>query len=205
MSILEHLKALISKQRAYAAFFKLGSKAQEELTVVKKLLGSMQARGEAKYYEPRLAPSDPPDCVAQTADGASVAVEVTELVCEDSVRINAQQDREAIRRMEPGVAVVRAWNKQDFITRISERLNDKDSKKLKSGPFASYVVAIHTDEPLLDQQQCASWLRDCVFGPFRQINEAYLLFSYMPARGYEYIRIGIAQQGHAGDARNARA
>jgi len=205
MSIAEYLKALIARQRAYASFFKLGSKAQEELTVVENLLGSMQARGEAKYYEPRLTASDPPDCVAHTADGALVAIEVTELVCEDSVRINAQQDREAIRRMEPGAAVVRAWNKQDFIDHITERLNGKDSKKLNGGPFASYVVAIHTDEPLLERQQCTSWLHDCAFGPFRQISEAYLLFSYMPGRGYEYIRVKVAHQGHAGDERNARA
>jgi hypothetical protein len=207
MSLLEHLKALVAKQRAYASFFKLGSKAHEELTVVENLLESMRTRGEVKYSEARLAPLDPPDCIAQTADGGSlsVAIEVTELVCEESVRINARQDREAMRRMEPGVAVMRAWDTQDFIGHIAARLEDKDSKKLKGGPYERYIVAIHTDEPLLERDQCMAWLRDYTFGPFQQIAEAYLLFSYMPGKGYEYITLAIASEKAMHATRETRA
>lgn len=205
MNIVEQLKALVAKQRAYASFFKGGSKAQEGLTVVRNLLESMAARGERRFVEPSVSTVDPPDCVAKAADGTSVAMEVTEVVCEQAVRINAQQDREAIKRMEPGVAVMRRWERQDFIANVSERLVDKDAKKLKGGPYGTYVVVMHTDEPDLEHNKCEAWLRGHAFGPFRQIRDAYLLFSYMPAVGYQYLKIEIAQQCTAGDARNARA
>jgi len=201
MSLLEKLKALLGKQRAYAGFFKLGSKEQEELTVVENLLGSMNARGDAKYFQPRIAAADPPDCIVQTASGTPVAIEVTELVCEDSVRINARQDRRAIARMDPGVAVMRVWEKDTFIAQITERLTDKDTKKLKGAPYAQYVVALHTDEPLLEREQCLAWLHNHTFGPFQQLGEAYLLFSYMAEKGYEYIKLEVTQQTVPADRR----
>jgi hypothetical protein len=205
MSIIEELKALIAKQRTYASFFKSGSKAHEEISVVRNLLDSMAARGESRFTEPSASPVDPPDCVARTADGSVVAMEVTEIVCEEAVRINAQRDRAAIGRLEPGVAVTRRWEQQDLITHVADRVADKDAKKLKGGPYGAYVVVMHTDEPELERDKCEAWLRGHVFGPFRQVSEAYLLFSYMPEVGYAYVRLQIAQQGHAGDVRNVRA
>lgn len=194
MSIVDELKALISKQRAYASFFKGGTKEQEELTVVCDLLKSMTARGKRKFFEPRASATDPPDCIARSADGSAVAIEVTEVVCEEAVRINAQRDREAKRRMERGVALMRKWEQQEFIAHIANRLADKDTKKLIGGPYGTYVVVMHTDEPELEKDKCEAWLRGQTFGPFRQVRDAYLLFSYMPKLGYQYIRIEIAQQ-----------
>jgi hypothetical protein len=184
MTIVEQLKALVAKQRLYASFFKGGTKPQEELAVVSRLLESMAAHGEARFLEPSVSAVDLPDCVAKTSDGTWVAIEVTELVCEEAVRINAKRDRHAIKRMEPRVEVMRRWDQRDFIGHISSRLRDKDAKHLKGGPYGHYVVALHTDEPELERDECERWLRDHTFGPLRQIHEAYLLFSYAAGAGY---------------------
>lgn len=196
MNILEQLKALFAKQRVYASFFKGGSKPQEELAVVHELLESMANRGEERYFDPAGSNFDPPDCVARSADGAAVAIEVTEIVCEQAVRFNAQCDREAIMRMEPGVAMMRVWKRQDFIAHVSDRLEDKDTKKLKGGPYEAYVIAMHTDEPDLERDKCKDWLHGHAFGPFKQICDAYLLFSYKPFVGCPYLRIQIAKKPH---------
>jgi hypothetical protein len=200
MNILEQLRTLVAKQRVYASFFKGGSKDQEELAVVRYLLESMAARGEERFFEPSASPFDPPDCVARNADGAAVAIEVTEVVCEQAVRVNAQRDREAIKRMEPGVEVMRNWNQEDFIAHVSNRLADKDMKKLKGGPYGTYVVAMLTDELELERDNCEAWLQRHAFGPFKQVGDAYLLFSYTPDVGYAYLRIKIAQQTAPDDA-----
>jgi hypothetical protein len=205
MNILQELKALVAKQRVYASFFKSGSKTHEEISVVRNLLESMATRGESRFFDPCVSPVDPPDCLAKAADGRAVAIEVTEIVCEEAVRINAQQDRAAISQLRPGVAVMRRWEQQDFIAHIAGRVEDKDTKKLKGGPYGAYVVVMHTDEPELEREKCEAWLRGHMFGPFRQVCEAYLLFSYMPKVGYQYVRLQIAQQNHAGDGRDARA
>jgi hypothetical protein len=193
MNILEQLKDIL-KDRVYASFFKGGSKPQEELTVVRELLESMANHGEERYFDPSVSSLDPPDCIASGANGAAVAIEVTEIVCEQAVRINAQRDRKAIMRMEPGVAVMRAWNRQNFISHVSDRLVDKDTKKLNRGPYEAYVIAMHTDEPDLERDKCEAWLHGHAFGPFKQICDAYLLFSYKPIVGYPYLRIQIAKK-----------
>lgn len=100
---------------------------------------------------------------------------------------------------------MRRWDEQDFIAHVAHRVSEKDKKKLSGGPYGAYVVVMHTDEPELDRDTCKAWLKGHVFGPFRQISEAYLLFSYKPKVGYEYVKLQIAQQGHSGDAQKTRA
>lgn len=87
MSVLAQLKVLLKKQRAYASFFKGGDKVHEEIAVVRDLLDAMTACGESRFTEACASAGDPPDCVAKDADGSEVAIEVTEIVCEETVEL----------------------------------------------------------------------------------------------------------------------
>lgn len=73
------------------------------------------------------------------------------------------------------------WEPQEFRAKLQSRLVDKDGKQLHYGPYHKYVVVVHTDEPLLPYEECNAMLAGRQFGPFREIDEAYLLFSPPPS------------------------
>jgi hypothetical protein len=86
----------------------------------------------------------------------------------------------------------RVWGEADFVAAIEDCLREKDAKTLNGKPFAEYVVAIHTDEPLLTCADAEGWLRDHAFVGMRQVTGAYLLFSY-DGCGYPYIRLSVTK------------
>jgi hypothetical protein len=90
--------------------------------------------------------------------------------------------------------LMRVWDEPGLVTALDARLREKDGKELKDGKFARYVVALHTDEDMLDHDEAERWLRGHSFIGLRQVTDAYLLFSYIPAiNGYPFIRLTVGQ------------
>jgi len=183
------LSEMVKKLRKYAAFWAigaaLGDKRLDELGAVEGLLEGMRVRGDIRYERPTVSPRDPPDCVAHTPAGDRVAMEVTDLIDEESVR---RSQRDGL------TAVAHTWTHAELLAKLDERLRSKDGKALKGGPFERYVVVITTDEPMLSPEPVETWLSAASFGPFSSIDEAYLLFSYFPNHlGRPYISLRITR------------
>ncbi len=184
-------EALSKKRRVYASMREGGTKEQKEFWAVSDLLASMHDAGDMRFANPRMAADDPPDCTVDTSEGELVAVEVTEFVSQEAVERNQRADPEAIAQFEPGAYVFQDWTEDDFVTHLSDVLERKDGKTLLGGPYDRYVVVVHTDEPFLLRAECEEWLAGRSFGPFKQIEEAYLLHGYEPNVGYAYSRLQL--------------
>lgn len=73
---------------------------------------------------------------------------------------------------------------------MSDRLIAKDKVTLLGRQFDEYIVVVHTDEELLRTDNVARYLAGASFGPFTQIDRAFMLLSYDPSRrGYPYFRL----------------
>jgi hypothetical protein len=120
-----------------------------------------------------------PDCIVSDEDGEMIAVEVTELVCEEAIRENQRGNR-----------VYRDWQPTEVVSKLEERLKEKDRKEYHCGPYGKIVVLIYTNEPVICYYDYQTLLAPKQFTDLRQIAEAYLLLSYDPSvRRYPYIRI----------------
>jgi len=89
--------------------------------------------------------------------------------------------------------VYRDWDGAGLVAAVEALLREKDGKTLHGGPFAEYLVVLHTDDYMLDHAEAEEWLRGHTFGGLRQVTGAYLLFSYVPAiDGCPHIRLNFA-------------
>ena len=185
-----------------SSFFEWPDKQIKELGVVKELLRSMESRGEAKYSNPVSFPDDPPDCVVCDREGREVAVEVTELVSSKAIKKNQGKKLED--------RVYRDWKPNEVVAEINAIIQNKDGKTFNGGPYARTILVIFTDEVALisGRFEYARLLPEQSFGPVKQIDEVYLLFSpvgrayscsqeeepfYDPAfdEGYPYIKLSL--------------
>jgi hypothetical protein len=124
---------------------------------------------------------DPPDCVCLTNSGDSVAIEVVEVVCEEATKLNAK-----------GSEVMRIWRPGELTNHILALLRKKDNKQFHGGPYESIIACLFTDEPMLTFEQARAELGNQSFGPFNQLDAAYLLFSYQPAsQSYPFIHLSL--------------
>jgi len=176
--LLEKLR----RGRKYASFFEWPDRKLKERGVVDYLLRSMELGGEVEYSEPIPSLDDPPDCVVSDRDGRLVAVEVTELV-----------SAEAIRRNQQGEDVYRDWKPNEVTDEINSLLQKKDDKRFHGEPYAKKVVLIFTDEIILQarKEEYVDYLAGQSFGPVKQVDEAYLLFSYDGIDRCPYIKLRL--------------
>ena len=191
-----------SVRRKYATHFEWPDKQIKELGVVKDWLRSMESKGEAEYSNPSSVPNDPPDCVVQDREGREVAVEVVEFVSKEAIEENQGKARED--------QVYRDWRPNEVIKEINCIIQKKDGKTFHGGPYAKKILVIFTDEDTLviSRFEYAKSLPKQSFGPVKQIDEAYFLFSpvgraypyyqqeepfYDPAfdEGYPYIKLSL--------------
>jgi hypothetical protein len=183
------------KIRPHAGFFDWPVKETKEVGVVKTLLDSVPADDPlAGVREIRPCKPDPPDVIGARGDGALVALEVTELVDQAATAHNVRAARETVgqdplERMRH--TVHRDWDETGLVAAVDALLREKDGKTLNGGPFEEYVVVLHTDEFALDHAEAEQWLRGHTFGGLRQITGAYLLFSYVPDKGFPHIRLSV--------------
>jgi len=162
----------------------------------------MESRGEATYLNPISSLNDPPDCVVLDQEGRKVAVEVTELVSSEAIKKNQGKKLED--------RIYRDWRPNEVVTKINDIIQNKDGKTFKGGPYAKKILLIFTDEDTLLSRrfEYARLLQEQSFGPVKQIDEVYFLFSYVgrayphsqeeepfydPAfdEGYPYIKLSL--------------
>ena len=178
---IERLREIAARTRKYASFFEWPEKERKELGVVEELLPGLNALGLG-LHNLRIQRPDPPDCVFDDPAGRPVAIEVAEIVCEESARLNAQ-----------GQNVYRVWRSGDLGPAITARLGEKDAKTFHGGPYSAIAVCLFTDEPALTVDFAKRELASVSFGPYRQIDAAYLLFSYDPgSKSYPLLPLRIA-------------
>src|SRR2546421_4650009 len=96
--LMDDLRALIERKRAYASLREGGTKRQKEFGVLADLLESMSAAGKHRYTDPAVVLDDPPDCTVRTLAGGLVAVEVSEFVSQAAIEGNERIRRELKRR-----------------------------------------------------------------------------------------------------------
>lgn len=160
------------KKRGYSDFFAWPVDRQlEEWAIVDSLKESLE-KANAGFFNSLIARgqgNDPPDCEAIMSDGGKLGIEVTELV--DPAAIMAYKNGNTGHRAE--------WNEQKLIKSISQRLEAKEvSKNIKGGPYESYMLVIHTDEPRLTFDYTYPILTGHTFKFYSLINRAFLLMSY---------------------------
>ncbi len=169
--------------RDYANFFEYPDRDRKELGILEELIRSLNDAGGPYFSDPASHTPDPPDCVARNAAGQLVAFEITEVVSQAAVELDARGDK-----------VLALWEPGDLTTVIEHRLATKDAKRFQGGPYDEIVVVLHTDEFYLSVEAAESELEGTSFGPFTRIGDAYLIFSYSPqTKGYPVVRIRVAK------------
>ena len=172
---------LLASRRKYASFFEWVDKEGKELGVAEELVKALNSGGTLQLSNLVLCNPDPPDLICQNAQGDLIALEVSEIVCEEAVRLNQQ-----------GQDVYRVWQPGELQAAIAERLARKDKVTLQGGPYHCLYVCLFTDEMMLTHQGACEELSNVVFGPYNQITDAFLLFSYQPGtKSYPVVRLRI--------------
>lgn len=172
---------LLSSRRRYAAFFEWIDKEGKEIGVGEELVKVLNSISSLQLSNLGPCNPDPPDLVCEDAQGHRIAIEVSEIVCEEAVRLNQQ-----------GQDVHRVWQPGELQATIDERLARKDKIVLQGGPYHALYVCLFTDEMMLTPKDVSNELSSVTFGPFNQVTDAFLLFSYEPVtRSYPVIRLRI--------------
>jgi hypothetical protein len=178
---LSDIVDLLSSRRKYASFFEWIDKEGKEFGVGEELLKTMNSAGSLQLSNLALCNPDPPDLTCHNNQGDLIAIEVSEIVCEEAVRLN-QQSQNVYRNWQPG----------ELQAAIAERLVRKDKVTLQGGPYQGFFVCLFTDELMLTHQAASDDLSRVIFGPFSQITDAFLLFSYQPdTKSYPVVRLHI--------------
>lgn len=172
---------LLSSRRKYAPFFEGDDKESKEYSVGEELIRALNASCSFQLSSLALCKPDPPDLTCKDAYGNQIAIEISEIVCEESVSLNQQ-----------GQDVCRVWKHGELQAVISERLTRKDKIRLQGGPYKYLYACLFTDELMLTPQSAAEELAGVSFGPLNQITDAFLLFSYQPgSKSYPVIKLRI--------------
>lgn len=178
---LSDILNLLSSRRKYASFFEWIDKEGKEFSVGEELLKALNQASSPQLSNLAPCNPDPPDLACQDAQGNLIAIEVSEIVCEEAVRLNQQ-----------GQNVYRIWQDGELQAAIAERLIRKDKVILHGGPYRSLYICLFTDEMMLTYQDARVELSGVIFGPFDQITDAFLLFSYQPdMKCYPVVRLRI--------------
>ena len=168
--------------RKYSSFFSLTTdKRLNELSVCEELLKYLNENSVLKLHSLRTLENDPPDCICLDENNKPVAIEVVELVCEETTKLN-----------EKGNQVFRIWESDEFTEHLNKLLIRKDQKKYLDGPYVEVIVCVYTDEPTLTFKNTIDLIRSKNFGPFHQITQSFLMFSYNPdpiIKSYQVIKV----------------
>lgn len=179
----------MKQRRKYANHWEWPDKLRKELGIVEDWLESMRLAGENIYSEPRNGPSpnQAPDCIILDKNGKNVAVELREFVCQKAVEENQKRER--------GKEVYRDWSYPEVVNEIREILKKKDQKNYHGGPYSKIILLIHIDEPVISYSDYKEPLASEKFNSLRQVNEAFLVFSYDPGtkERYPYIKLTFKQ------------
>ena len=178
---LTDIVKLLATRRKYASFFEWIDKEGKELGVGEELLKELNSSGTLQLSNLKTCTPDPPDLTCENQLGELIAIEITEIVCEKAVREN-----------QKGKDVFRVWHPGELQDEITNSLRRKDKVSLNGGPYKKLFVCLFTDEMMLTHEVVSKELARTSFGPFSQITDAFLLFSYQPStQSYPVIRLSI--------------
>jgi hypothetical protein len=177
----EQLRQVQERKKRYASFFESTDKQTKEVGIVGTLLEAKEkAEGPQGIRRLRATASEFPDCEAVNAANKRVGYEVTELVK------RVKRGRSDLARKE--------WSEDEVVAALNAQILRKDIRSF-GNDFAARILVIHTDEPLLlaSHDQLIPLIEKKAFGPVRNLDEAYLLFSYWPGGGgyYPFVRLRL--------------
>ena len=143
-----------------------------EASVVDDLEKALAVRGKRFFSNPRRKGrhKDPPDCEAEGLDGKLIGIEVTELVDQSSVNAAARGSFYEWKN----------W-KDDFLPKLEEILQGKDSPDLKGVSYSQYVLLVHSDEPWLELDYVERCWRTNTFKEKSIIERAFFIM-YEPLK-----------------------
>jgi hypothetical protein len=176
-------------RRPYASFFEwenpddrnLGKQVKER-SVACELIRALERDENKTLFRTVEYGEDPPDIVAIDTEGRPVGFEVTELV-----------DAQAIIACCLKAGRYKRWAEGELIAKLLGILKKK-SRKLGKCFTTRNILVIYTDEPELRGEFCKykAELSRIRFEKFPFVDEAFLLFSYVPGRDtYPYIRLNF--------------
>ena len=170
---LEYWADLQSNRRHAPAFAR--NNAQDKIVVERATVfesaRSLGAVGGSQLDSIVAGPDNAyPDFTARL-DGKAIAIELTELLHSPGILRRAAKGRLNFEGLQ--------WTEGRFRERVSERINSKGDKLSKRGRSAD-VLILHTDEPWLSPQMIEHWLDREAFSRRDEIEEAYLLTTYVP-------------------------
>ena len=175
----------LAKGRKYASFFEWLDREGKELGVGEELLRTLSPSSDLRLDTLKNCKPDPPDLVCENGKGERIAIEVSEVVCQEAVEINQRA-----QTAEEGV--YRVWGPGDLEAHIRASLARKDKGKLNGGPYQQIWVCLFTDEMMLTHEKTSAELSAVEFGPFDQVTDAFLLFSYEPGKkSYPVLRLNL--------------
>jgi hypothetical protein len=163
----QDINEVIRRRRKYASYWDWPDRDVKEIGVVRDLLEAMRERGDERYRQPDCVDDQWPDCIVKDASGRNVAVEVTELV-----------DEEAIKICQKGEGVYRRWSDEDVTKKITAIMRAKDQKANHGGLYAKAVLVIFTDEFELTSPRLMPILERHLFPYLTNIEEVYVICSY---------------------------
>lgn len=184
--LIKGIKEAIAKSRGYADSFEWRpNRDLEECGVVNTFCEALEKEGESFLDKNTIISrgrgNDPPDCEAKNLDGDLVGIEVTELVDPDAI----------VAYKKNQVYEWAKWDKTKLIAAINNRLDAKDTPdRIKGGPYASYILIIHTDEPALNADYAKDLLKKYHFAKRILIDRAFVFIFYDPIyKTYPYIEL----------------
>jgi hypothetical protein len=176
----------IVKQRPYAGFFGWTDRPIQERGIARTFLDALRRTTEETltFARSRGPGEDPPDCELVTDAGETIGLEITELV-----------DQRAVEKAARGSYNWADWTAASLRQRIDDRIRAKDVRaKVKGGPYARYILLIHTAEPALTEDVLTAWVANMTFSRTELITHAFLLSSYDPqSETYPLRRLSLQQ------------
>jgi hypothetical protein len=174
-TVLRLMREAIQTSRGYAGFWEWPDRSIAEVGAADVVMKFMRAADPTIDGVLASNPEDPPDVILTTADGRRIGIEVTELVDEEAV----QRSRHRLHR---GQELVYDWAEWDVL-RLSQSVlhlvGRKDRKLREARGFDMMIVAIITDEPMIDVALARSALELCC-PVVSSIGRAFLTLSYSP-------------------------
>jgi hypothetical protein len=189
----------VAEKSLYAGFWEKTAKSSKEMDVVQTLWASLDAEaGPIGWRRLRKSKKDPPDCEAES-DSGLVGFEVSELVHGETRRVRAAAQAQLRKRRQAGSSPSRVpsapwkeWSQEDFLAAVAAIVREKDRKQFGSA-YMRRILVIHTAEPLLSVEDCATWINGRSFGPAKQLTDTFLLFSYQPGQEfYPYLKLTMS-------------
>jgi hypothetical protein len=174
-AVRSSLHEATAKSRGYAGYW--------EWAIDRPAAEKHAAQVLVRFLRDELAPGtlaswqqDPPDVVLTGAEGRRVGIEVTELVSGEM----AARHRHLKKRGLPISCEWAHWTPATIAVDLTRIVSVKEFKLKKArGDFSKLLLAIVTDEPMIDEAVGRQAINLC-HAVAEKIDRAFLILSYLP-------------------------